>query len=385
MDAEIERIAIIDNPLSIHSVHKNDRTVPYPLHEMRVNVKKGRVFGIKFTYQNLLNGSYKVNQLKMILAHLFGESGPNANRWVNLGSNLKKSLIAEQILILVFIRHSETFRDMDLSVPQVGTFEIPAPAKRQRTLVAIKPKPVRNTNDFNERMQFEADFKRKEHNFFKRISIIATTTNSCLKFKWLPTPHKTFIKISKSYNNALDCIYVYVAHSNGTSATYQPIYPLRCIDISQYVNDPIETMVNIICVHCEGVPAPKYMAIEVFTMGAPPASDVPMIDDRDVFCVNNNDESEDICITEFKLSSLVLCPITYTRMSVPVRSVKCKHLLQFFDYDSFVSVGARKCPVCQIPIEFDHLCKSRYISELLESNPGDFESESQPSEFIEID
>lgn len=389
MDAEIDRIAIIDNPLSIHSIQKNDRTVPYPLHEMKVEVKEGKVFGIKFTYQNLLNGSYKADQLRMILAHLFGESGPNANRWVNLGSNLRKSLLAEQILILVFIQHSETFRDMDLTVPQVGTFEIPTPAKRQRTLVAIKPKPVINTRDLNEKSLFDVDFARRDHPFFKRVSVIATTSNSCLKCNWVPTKHKTFVKVSKPLHYSMDCMYVHIIKPNGSLITYQPNLSLRCIDISNYLNDPVGCIINITFVHYNYAPISKHMCIEIFTMDAPPASSIPMIDDRDAFCATSNgneDELEDICTIGFKSSSVLLCPITYTPMKIPVRSLKCAHTFGFFDYDSFILFGKFKCPICTIPIEFDDLRKSRYLSELAElPDLLTSSSSSDETEIIELD
>ena len=64
------------------------------------------------------------------------------------------------------------------------------------------------------------------------------------------------------------------------------------------------------------------------------------------------------------------CPISYTRMKYPAKSIRCQHL-QCFDalwfLHSQLQIPTWQCPVCQVAITFDRLAICQYVDDILHS------------------
>ncbi|KAL6940724.1 hypothetical protein ACO0QE_004637 [Hanseniaspora vineae] len=86
------------------------------------------------------------------------------------------------------------------------------------------------------------------------------------------------------------------------------------------------------------------------------------------------DEDEDMVTTSMILS--LQCPISYSRMKYPSRSIYCKHL-QCFDAQWFLEsqnqVPTWACPVCQRNIDLQDLALCEFIEEIINSTSEDNE------------
>lgn len=68
----------------------------------------------------------------------------------------------------------------------------------------------------------------------------------------------------------------------------------------------------------------------------------------------------------------LLCPITSTRIKIPVRSINCDHV-HCFDVENFIKINdispKWKCPICNQYIKFDNLILDGFFTELLKKAP----------------
>lgn len=89
----------------------------------------------------------------------------------------------------------------------------------------------------------------------------------------------------------------------------------------------------------------------------------------------------DIVATSQVLS--LRCPLSYTRLRAPCRSVSCNHI-QCFDATSYLQLQEQGpqwvCPVCSKPANFENLALDDYVGEILENT-----SESTEQVTIEPD
>lgn len=64
------------------------------------------------------------------------------------------------------------------------------------------------------------------------------------------------------------------------------------------------------------------------------------------------------------------CPISYTRMKYPAKSIRCQHL-QCFDalwfLHSQLQIPTWQCPVCQVPVTLERLAICQYVDDILRS------------------
>lgn len=81
-----------------------------------------------------------------------------------------------------------------------------------------------------------------------------------------------------------------------------------------------------------------------------------------------SEEDDDLVTTSTVLS--LQCPISYTRMKYPAKSIMCKHL-QCFDALWFLysqeQVPTWQCPVCPVIIDIRNLAICEYVAEILEN------------------
>ncbi|QLL30712.1 hypothetical protein HG536_0A05270 [Torulaspora globosa] len=86
-------------------------------------------------------------------------------------------------------------------------------------------------------------------------------------------------------------------------------------------------------------------------------------------------EEEDDLITTSTVMTLQ-CPVSYTRMRYPVKSIMCNHL-QCYDalwyIYSQLQVPTWQCPVCQIDIKLSDLAICEYVDEILKNSNEDVE------------
>ncbi|QLQ78277.1 hypothetical protein HG537_0A05240 [Torulaspora globosa] len=86
-------------------------------------------------------------------------------------------------------------------------------------------------------------------------------------------------------------------------------------------------------------------------------------------------EEEDDLITTSTVMTLQ-CPVSYTRMRYPVKSIMCNHL-QCYDalwyIYSQLQVPTWQCPVCQIDIKLSDLAICEYVDEILKNSSEDVE------------
>lgn len=86
-------------------------------------------------------------------------------------------------------------------------------------------------------------------------------------------------------------------------------------------------------------------------------------------------EEEDDLITTSTVMTLQ-CPVSYTRMKYPVKSIMCKHL-QCYDALWFIysqmQIPTWQCPVCQIKIGLNDLAICEYVDEILKNSDEDVE------------
>ncbi|CCC67767.1 hypothetical protein NCAS_0A12090 [Naumovozyma castellii] len=82
----------------------------------------------------------------------------------------------------------------------------------------------------------------------------------------------------------------------------------------------------------------------------------------------NADEDADIITTSITMS--LQCPISYTRMKYPAKSIMCKHI-QCFDALWFIhsqlQVPTWQCPICQVRITLKDLAISEFVDNILKT------------------
>lgn len=107
----------------------------------------------------------------------------------------------------------------------------------------------------------------------------------------------------------------------------------------------------------------KYTAEEVFKGATIP--EVPL--EQEILKIKTKFLAEDDISMGSELVSLK-CPLTYARVSTPVKSIKCDHT-GCFDAFSFLAlqeqISTWKCPICLISIPFPDLRLSAYFKDIL--------------------
>lgn len=87
------------------------------------------------------------------------------------------------------------------------------------------------------------------------------------------------------------------------------------------------------------------------------------------------EEEDDDLVTTSTVMSLQ-CPVSFTRMKYPAKSIMCKHL-QCFDalwyIYSQMQIPTWQCPVCQIEINLKDLAVCEYVDEILKNSEEDVE------------
>ncbi|KAI1502273.1 PINIT domain-containing protein [Biscogniauxia marginata] len=82
----------------------------------------------------------------------------------------------------------------------------------------------------------------------------------------------------------------------------------------------------------------------------------------------------DIVTTSTKLS--LKCPLSYTRLRVPCRSITCNHI-QCFDANSYLQLQEQapqwNCPICNNSAPFDELAVDEYVKDVLENTSDSLE------------
>lgn len=86
------------------------------------------------------------------------------------------------------------------------------------------------------------------------------------------------------------------------------------------------------------------------------------------------EEDEDLMTTSTVMS--LQCPISYSRMKYPVKSIHCRHL-QCFDAQWFIEsqkqIPTWQCPVCQKTIHIEDLAICEFVQEIINSTNEDVE------------
>ncbi|CAI4038268.1 hypothetical protein SMKI_04G6100 [Saccharomyces mikatae IFO 1815] len=81
-------------------------------------------------------------------------------------------------------------------------------------------------------------------------------------------------------------------------------------------------------------------------------------------------EDEEMGLTTTSTVMSLQCPISYTRMKYPSKSINCKHL-QCFDalwfLHSQLQIPTWQCPVCQIDISLENLAISEFVDDILQN------------------
>ncbi|CAI4377876.1 CCC_1a_G0012680.mRNA.1.CDS.1 [Saccharomyces cerevisiae] len=81
-------------------------------------------------------------------------------------------------------------------------------------------------------------------------------------------------------------------------------------------------------------------------------------------------EDEEMGLTTTSTIMSLQCPISYTRMKYPSKSINCKHL-QCFDalwfLHSQLQIPTWQCPVCQIDIALENLAISEFVDDILQN------------------
>lgn len=131
---------------------------------------------------------------------------------------------------------------------------------------------------------------------------------------------------------------------------------------------------------------------EIYTIGYPDSKTIKFLDDDAVFELLLTDHVQDeISINAITdLSGFLMCPLSSSRMEVPVIGCgKCSkiHPRQYFDYESFKMTKTFNCPVCSEPLKLSELRRSKYLTKLIGDNAlnddGDDEYDSDDSDFSE--
>uniref|UniRef100_A0A5S6QN77 SP-RING-type domain-containing protein n=1 Tax=Trichuris muris TaxID=70415 RepID=A0A5S6QN77_TRIMR len=102
----------------------------------------------------------------------------------------------------------------------------------------------------------------------------------------------------------------------------------------------------------------------------------PMFTSKDLleklFNSGDGDEDDDVMLCNVETS--LLCPITFTRINIPCRSVKCKHV-DCFDAKTFLLSNKCQiewlCPLCKSRISFNDLRIDSLLTDILSSTQAD--------------
>ncbi|KAI1368510.1 hypothetical protein F5Y08DRAFT_296007 [Xylaria arbuscula] len=82
--------------------------------------------------------------------------------------------------------------------------------------------------------------------------------------------------------------------------------------------------------------------------------------------INKKANDPDVVTTSTVLS--LKCPLSYTRLSTPCRSVLCQHI-QCFDANSYLQLQEQGpqwlCPICNQPAPFENLAVDEYVKDIL--------------------
>ncbi|AET40209.1 SUMO ligase NFI1 Ecym_5460 [Eremothecium cymbalariae DBVPG len=88
----------------------------------------------------------------------------------------------------------------------------------------------------------------------------------------------------------------------------------------------------------------------------------------------NEEEDDDLMTTSTVMT--LQCPISYSRMKYPVKSIHCDHL-QCFDAMSFIlsqmQIPTAQCPVCQKSIEIKDLAICEFVNDIIKASDEDIE------------
>ncbi|EPY50733.1 SUMO E3 ligase Pli1 [Schizosaccharomyces cryophilus OY26] len=91
--------------------------------------------------------------------------------------------------------------------------------------------------------------------------------------------------------------------------------------------------------------------------------------------IKSENEDTDIIATSTDIS--LKCPLSFTRISLPVRSSYCKHI-QCFDARAFLEMNQQTpswmCPVCNIHIRYPDLVVDGFMQHILENSPSNSET-----------
>lgn len=86
--------------------------------------------------------------------------------------------------------------------------------------------------------------------------------------------------------------------------------------------------------------------------------------------LNKKAQDPDVVATSQILS--LKCPLSYSRLSVPCRSINCTHI-QCFDATSYLQLQEQGpqwlCPICNKSAQFEHLAVDEYVRDILENTP----------------
>ncbi|CAK7238139.1 E3 SUMO-protein ligase pli1 [Sporothrix eucalyptigena] len=90
--------------------------------------------------------------------------------------------------------------------------------------------------------------------------------------------------------------------------------------------------------------------------------------------VTQQAQDPDIVATSLVLS--LKCPLTYMRLSLPVRAATCKHI-QCFDATSYLQLQEQGpqwlCPVCSKPAPYEALAVDEYVKDILENTSSELD------------
>ncbi|KAL1888024.1 E3 SUMO-protein ligase pli1 [Sporothrix stenoceras] len=90
--------------------------------------------------------------------------------------------------------------------------------------------------------------------------------------------------------------------------------------------------------------------------------------------VTKQAQDPDIVATSLVLS--LKCPLTYMRLSLPVRATTCKHI-QCFDATSYLQLQEQGpqwlCPICSNPAPYDSLAVDEYVKDILENTSSELD------------
>lgn len=94
----------------------------------------------------------------------------------------------------------------------------------------------------------------------------------------------------------------------------------------------------------------------------------------DTFNKNTNDEDADDEIEEMATRLSLKCPVSFTRMKYPVKSIHCNHLT-CFDALSFIYLQEQAstwtCPICNNGVRVKDLSLNEYVLDILKRTPED--------------